>query len=160
MLPVTGAEVAVVVLGAGVGVGMTVGVGEGAGVGVGRIGVGEGIGFGLGVGVGEGVGIGVGYGVGEGVGEGVGVNESIEVTNIPATQTGCPTPFPDIMVMRMGRARPTGVAEMSAWTRNAPVGSVRRVICTKGISVAPADPATATYELSGTVNSKEWSSPL
>ena len=158
LLVTLGAVVAVLVLGV-TGVGAGVGVVLGVGLGLGRAGVGEGAGRGVGEGVGDGMGVGAGTGVGIGVpGGGVLPVTSMSVETA-IMHTGIPAPFAETIVIRTGRAPRMGVAAMSTCTRNAPVDSMRRVICAKGISVFPAEPTTATYELSDTVNSNECSAP-
>jgi hypothetical protein len=77
---------------------------------------------------------------------------SIETTE---THTGCPGPRADMRVILIGRVPATGVEAMSTCTRKLPEALMRRVMNWKGTDVLPTDPARATYEASGTVNSNE-----
>lgn len=50
-----------------------------------------------------------------------------------------------------------GFEGISAWIRRAPDESTVRVIWLNGTLMSPTEAATATYDLSATVNSNEWS---
>lgn len=69
---------------------------------------------------------------------------------------GLPGPRDERSVTCIGTVPRIGVVAISTCTRRAPEGLMRRVIRRRGVKVPPTDPPTATYEASGTVNSKEW----
>ena len=74
-------------------------------------------------------------------------------------QTGCPAPFAERSVTLIGSVPVILTVFISTWMRTIPVDARLRVMYWNGIDVFPTVPSTATYEASGTVNSKD-SSPL
>src|SRR3989344_8273838 len=69
--------------------------------------------------------------------------------------TGWPAPFAESNVTLTGRVPMTGVVGISTCTCKVPEASMRLVMSWNGTDAPPTEPITATYELSGRVNSKE-----